>query len=44
MLKTEEARKITSSVINDEPSDKRSIGTKQQKTISRNSGSMFRRF
>jgi hypothetical protein len=44
MLKTEEARKITSSVINDEPSDKRSIGTKQQKTISRNGGSMFRRF
>jgi len=44
MLKTEEARKITSSVINDEPSNKRSIGTKQQKTISRNGGSMFRRF
>jgi len=44
MLKTEEARKITSSVINDEGSDKRSIGTKQQKTISRNGGSMFRRF
>jgi hypothetical protein len=44
MLKTEEARKITSSVINDEPSDKRSIGTKQQKTISRNGGNMFRRF
>jgi len=44
MLKTEEARKITSSVINDEGSDKRSIGTKQQKTISRNGGNMFRRF
>jgi len=44
MLKTEEARKITSSVINDEGSDKRSVGTKQQKTISRNGGSMFRRF
>jgi hypothetical protein len=42
-LKTEEARKITSSVQNEKEESTRT-STNKQKTISRNSGSMFRRF
>jgi hypothetical protein len=44
-LKTEEARKITSSVLTNEQDDvKRGTSKQQPNTISRNGGSMFRRF
>jgi hypothetical protein len=42
-LKTEEARKITSSVQHEKEEPTRT-STNKQKTISRNGGSMFRRF
>jgi hypothetical protein len=42
-LKTEEARKITSSVQHEKEEPKRT-STNKQKTISRNGGNMFRRF
>jgi len=43
-LKTEEARKITSSVQQEKEEPNRTSANKQQKTISRNGGNMFRRF
>ena len=43
-LKTEEARKITSSVQQEKEEPTRTSVNKQQKTISRNGGNMFRRF
>ena len=43
-LKTEEARKITSSTTNEQDDVKRGTSKQQPNTISRNGGSMFRRF
>jgi len=43
-LKTEESRKITSSVVNDQEDVKRGTNKQQPNTIPRNGGSMFRRF
>jgi hypothetical protein len=43
-LKTEEARKITSSTANEQDEVRRGTSKQQPNTISRNGGSMFRRF
>lgn len=43
-LKTEESRKITSSVVNEQDDVKKGTNKQQPNTISRNGGSMFRRF
>ena len=43
-LKTEEARKITSSIASEQEETKRSMSKQKPNTISRSGGSMFRRF
>jgi len=43
-LKTEESRKITSSVVNEQDDVRKGTSKQQPNTISRNGGSMFRRF
>jgi hypothetical protein len=44
MLKTEEARKTSTTARDDEQEDRRPSGNKPQRTISRNTGNIFRKF